>query len=282
VIRYSQAPTRGQPVRPATRLRWGCRSARNAHELPDGLPVEGDPRRGGLATRPTSSGRVAAGRQWSRGGRWRVGRRRAIRSSTMPHVLFQASGDPRVAPPIRPNSARTTDGELRPRRARDAGRRGSAGRAGLRQRHRRAAAPRLAGTTPPGPMAAGSVRVPGADGPGWPRQAVDRDAHAAHLGHPAGVDSQRDRVRGADPGSPPAAVQRERQARHRAGLPHALGVPRPLRPEGGAAARCQQPPAGPGRRRAAERVDVRRLLHDRQRPAAHAGRRAALPALRPA
>ena len=52
--------------------------------------------------------------------------------------------------------------------------------------------------------------------------------------------------------------------------------------EGGAAARCQQPPAGPGRRRAAERVDVRRLLHDRQRPAAHAGRRAALPALRPA
>ena len=45
---------------------------------------------------------------------------------------------------------------------------------------------------------------------------------------------------------------------------------------------ASEPAAGPGRRRAAERVDVRRLLHDRQRPAPHAGRRAALPALRPA
>ena len=95
----------------------------------------------------------------------------------------------------------------------------------------------------------------------------------AHLGHPTRAHAQQDhRVPGPDPGSPPAAVQRQRPAGHRAGLPHALGLPRPVRPEGGTAAQGGGPAAGPGRGGPADRVDLRRLRHQRRGPAPHAGR----------
>ena len=140
----------------------------------------------GIATRPASSGCEAVGSQWSR----RRARRSAGAPSAHPRCRICCSGRARGPAGRTTNSARTVDGELPPRRARHASRRGDAGRAELRQRHRRAAAPRLAGTATPGPVAAGSGRLPGADGPGRPRQAVDRDAYAAHLGHPAGADAQ--------------------------------------------------------------------------------------------
>jgi hypothetical protein len=164
-----------------------------------------------VASRSRSPGAVvdvAGHGPGSRPNRRRVGQ--PARSSARPprRICCSRRGpqDRRLAPP---DPARTGNGGFPSRRACHAGCRGGAGRAELCQHHRRVVAPRLAGATARGPVAAGSGRVPGADGPGQPRQAVDRDAHAAHLGHPAGADAQRDRVPGTDPGSPPATVQRQ-------------------------------------------------------------------------
>ena len=173
-------------------------------------------------------------------------------------------------------------GKLPPRTARHSGRRGHPGRAGLRQRRRRAAAPGLA--CPPHLDLWRQGRV----------ACLERMVQAGLGKQSTAMRTMRPWAarRGLSP-SETAYLARTRDRRQlrfsvsgqpdieRAYHTHWVSPDLSAR-KAETAAQGGGPAAGPGRGGLVDRVDMRRLRHQRRGPAPHAGRPTALPALLPA